>query len=157
MPLYEANCVLDHTPEQLFDLAADVERYPEYLPWWVAARVRRRGTESYETDQIIGLGPIRQRFTSRTVLHRPTTIEVTSTERPFEHFILRWMFERLPQGGCHVALTVDMALRAGFLQDLFDQTLARGVAGVMTSFEARARQLYGPPPAPSPGNKTCTN
>ena len=157
MPLYEANCVLDYTPEQLFDLAADVERYPEYLPWWVAARVRRRGTESYETDQIIGLGPIRQRFTSITLLHRPTMIEVTSTDRRFELFLLRWTFKRLPRGGCHVALTVDMTLRAGFLQNLFDQTLARGVAGVMTSFKARARHLYGPPPAPSPGNKTSTN
>jgi coenzyme Q-binding protein COQ10 len=43
MPLYEADRVLDYPPEQLFELAADVERYPEYLPWWVAARVRKRG------------------------------------------------------------------------------------------------------------------
>jgi coenzyme Q-binding protein COQ10 len=156
MPLYEANRVLDYTPEQLFDLAADVERYPEFLPWWVAARVLRRGAESYQTEQIIGFGPIRQRFTSRTVLHRPTRIEVTSTERPFERFLLRWTFERRPSSSCHVALAVDMTLRAEILQDLFDQTLARGVAQIMTSFEARARQLYGPPPTPTTQDKTST-
>ena len=148
MPLYETNRVLHYAPEQLFDLAADVERYPEFLPWWVAARVSRRGAESYETDQIIGFGPIRQRFTSRTVLHRPTRIEVISTDRPFEQFLLRWTFERLPEGGCEVALTVHMTLRSRLLQGLLDQTLARGVARIMTSFEARAHQLYGPLPAP---------
>jgi coenzyme Q-binding protein COQ10 len=134
-----------------------VERYPEYLPWWVAARVQRRGAEGYETDQIVGFGPIRQRFTSRTVLHRPTMIEVISTDRPFEQFLLRWTFERLPEGGCEVALTVDMTLRSRLLQGLLDQTLARGVARIMTSFEARARQLYGPPPALSTGDKTAAN
>jgi coenzyme Q-binding protein COQ10 len=153
MPLYEADRVLDYPPEQLFELAADVERYPEYLPWWVAARVRKRGAEGYETDQIIGFGPIRQRFTSRTVLHRPAMIEVTSSDRPFERLLLRWTFERQPQGGCHVALAVDMTFRANLLRELFDQTLARGVAQIMTSFEARARQLYGPPLSPSPRNK----
>jgi coenzyme Q-binding protein COQ10 len=80
-------------------------------------------------------------------------IEVTSSDRPFERLLLRWTFERQPQGGCHVALAVDMTFRANLLRELFDQTLARGVAQIMTSFEARARQLYGPPLSPSPRNK----
>ena len=52
-------CTLPYSPEQLFDLAADVERYPEFLPWWVAARVRKREGNVYYTDQIIAIAMIR--------------------------------------------------------------------------------------------------
>ena len=71
MPKYRVSAVLPYTREQLFDLAADVERYPDYLPWWAAARVRKRDGNVYCTDQVIRFGPLRQRFGSRTVLRRP--------------------------------------------------------------------------------------
>jgi Polyketide cyclase / dehydrase and lipid transport len=83
-------------PEQLFDLAADVERYPEFQRWWIAARIRKWEGDSYYTDQVLGFGPIRVRFGSKTVLHRPERIDVTSDEPPFRRFALSWIFEPLP-------------------------------------------------------------
>ena len=74
--------LLPYTAEQLFDLAADVERYPEYLPWWIAARIRKREANVYYTHQVLGLGPIRVSFGSKTVLQPPTRIDVTSKEFP---------------------------------------------------------------------------
>ena len=69
---------LPYSPEQPFDLAADVERYPEFLHWWITARVRKREAEVYCTHQVLGIGPIRIEFESRTVLRRPERIDVTS-------------------------------------------------------------------------------
>jgi hypothetical protein len=51
--------LLPYSPEQLFDLAADVERYPRFLPWWIAARVKTREGNVYYTDQDLAFGPIR--------------------------------------------------------------------------------------------------
>ncbi len=88
MPSHKVSCALHHEPEQLFDLAADVERYPNFLPWWVAACIRERDRDVYYTDQVVGFGIGRASFSSKTVLRRPERIDVTSTDRPFRHFNL---------------------------------------------------------------------
>lgn len=138
--------VLPYSSEQLFDIAADVERYSEFQPWWVATRVRDRHGDVYHTDQVVGLGPIRQRFSSRTVLRRPDRIEVTSSDRPFRRFELTWAFDPVPGEGCRVSLAADVELRSRLLQNLFGQSMARMVEGIAAAFEARAGRLYGPPP-----------
>lgn len=60
--------VLPYNSEMLFDIAADVERYSEYLPWWIEAQVTRREADRYWTDQTITFGPLRARFSSLTAL-----------------------------------------------------------------------------------------
>ena len=108
--------LLPYTAEQLFDLAADVERYPEYLPWWIAARIRKREANVYYTHQVLGLGPIRVSFGSKTVLQPPTQIDVTSKESPFQQFQLSWNFAALAGTGCRVSLTAEFELRSLILQ-----------------------------------------
>ena len=127
-------------PEQLFDLAADVERYPEFLRWWVAARILRREGDIYYTDQVLGLGPLRVRFGSKTVLHRPERIDVTSDEPPFRRFSLSWLFEPQPCAGCRVSLVAELELRSGLLQRVMDRVLPVAIADIIAAFEARALQ-----------------
>ena len=149
MPRHEVHCALAYMPEQLFDLAADVERYPEFLPWWVAARVRKREGNVYYTDQVIGLAMARQRFGSKTVLQRPERIDVTSTDRMFRNFHLIWLFDPLPDNVCQVALVVDLELRSKLIQNLFGRAISRTVGSIMSAFEVRAHRLYGPSESPS--------
>ena len=73
-------------PEPLFDLAADVERYPEFLKWWVAAKILRRNANTYFAEQILGLGPIQFNFVSKTILYRPERIVVTADDPSFRRF-----------------------------------------------------------------------
>jgi len=134
--------LLPYTCEQLFDLAADVERYPEYLRWWIAARIRKRETNAYYTDQVLGLGPIRVSFGSRTVLQPPTRIDVTSKDFPFQQFKLSWNFVTQPGTGCRVSLTAEFELRSFVLQGILYRALPSATADVIAAFEARARSLY---------------
>jgi coenzyme Q-binding protein COQ10 len=137
-----AERLLPYSPEQLFDLAADVERYPEFLRWWITARVRRREGEVYYTDQALGLGPVRLRFGSRTELHRPERIDVTSDESPFRQFKLSWFFESLPGVRCRVTLAAQLELHSYLLQRLAEQVLPGAVADIVAAFETRAHRLY---------------
>jgi coenzyme Q-binding protein COQ10 len=144
MPSHEAQCALAYMPEQLFDLAADVESYPEFLPWWIAARVRKREGNIYFSDQVVGFGVFRERFGSKTVLQRPERIDVTSTDGIFRNFDLTWRFDPLPGNGCRAALMVNLELRSNLIQDMFNRVILRSVGSIMSAFEARAHQLYGP-------------
>ena len=143
MPIHEVHRALPYTAPQLFELAADVERYPEFLPWWIAARVRRREGDVYHTDQIIGFSVLRARFSSKTTLRRPDRIEVVSTGGPFRHFHLVWRFDPEPKRLCRVVLAVDLAFRSRLIERAFDAAIATQLDRLIGAFERRARYLYG--------------
>jgi coenzyme Q-binding protein COQ10 len=143
VPSYQVQHELAHSAEQLFDLAADVERYPDFLPLWIAARVRRREADAYCTDQLVGIGPVRARFQSRTLLQRPERIEVTSTDRLFRHFHLIWRFEPLSDDRCRVTLAAELELRSKTIRELFGRAVNNAFGSILTAFEAQARRVYG--------------
>jgi coenzyme Q-binding protein COQ10 len=143
MPSHEVHRLFGYTPEQLFDLVADVDRYPEFLPWWTEAKIREREGNVYYTDQVIGFGPVRERFGSKTVLKRPERIDVTSSDPPFQHFHLVWQFNPVSAKGCRVDLKADLEFRSGILQGLFGWSLARETRRIITAFQSRADQIYG--------------
>jgi coenzyme Q-binding protein COQ10 len=130
-----------YRPEDLFDLAADVERYPEFLPWWIAARIRARAGSVYTTDQILGLGPLRVRFGSKTVLDRPTRIDVTSDDAPFRRFALVWTFAPVAKDGCRVSLSAELELNSLLLERVVERILPKIVADIMAAFDVRAHDL----------------
>ena len=158
MPRYAVNRVLPYAPEQLFDLVADVERYPEFLPWWVAARIEGWDGDSYRTDQVIGFrGILRQRFRSKTDLVRPKRIDVTADSGPFRHLDIRWTFQPAPNAGCLVGFSVDFELRSKLVGGLFGPLFNAAVRRVVDDFERWARRLYGPPrvrPPPTSGYRS---
>lgn len=143
MPSHEARRTLAYAPEQLFDLAADVEGYPDFLPWWIAARIRDRTGNVYHTDQIIGFGTFRARFVTETLLERPGRIVVTSSDRTFRRFDLEWRFDPQPGGACRVALRVALELRSALAQALFNRAISGSAGSIMSAFEARAHRILG--------------
>jgi coenzyme Q-binding protein COQ10 len=132
--------LLPYPPEGLFDLAADVERYPEFLRWWIAARIRKREANVYYTDQVLGLGPIRLRFGSKTTLDRPKRIEVASEDAPFRRFRLSWCFDAQPNMTCRVGLAAEIELRSRLLGRIVDQALPSLIGNTIAAFEMRAAQ-----------------
>ncbi len=140
---YKLHHVLSFSPEQLFDLAADVEQYPAYLPWWISARVVKREGNIYCTEQIVAFGLIRRRFTTKTTLSRPERIDVISIDRSVRRFDLSWAFVQVPEGGCRVSLIVNLELRPYLLEILFRQALAGRFNRILVAFEKRAHRIYG--------------
>lgn len=126
--------------EVVFDLVADVERYPEFLPLWNEARIyRHRGTAIYFTEQEVGVGPIRQRFHTRTNLVRPERIDITSNDPSFRTFHIGWDFAER-SGGCKVRIALSWKVHSWLMQRGIDLVLPETAKTMVDAFERRARQ-----------------
>lgn len=135
--------VLPYTPEQLFDLVAAVDRYPEFLPWCQAARILRREENGFTAEVVIGFKMFRERFTSRVTFDRPNAITVTYVSGPMKHLNNRWAFAPDP-GGCRLDFAVDFEFRSLLLQSMIGVVFTEAVRHMVKAFSDRAHVLYGP-------------
>lgn len=143
MPTHAEKRQVPHTPEQLFELVADVERYPEFLPWCIGARIKRREGRVLYADLVIGYKMIRERFTSKVDPQREAMrIDVTYTEGPFRYLDNHWVFEPHPDG-CVIDFYVDFEFKSRMLQSVIGLFFNEAVRRMVQAFEARADQLYG--------------
>ncbi len=139
--------LLPHTPDQMFDLVADVARYPEFLPWTAAARIRTRrpveGGEVMEADLVISFKLFREKFGSRvTLLPGERRILTEYIDGPFRHLKSEWRFTPDP-GGCKVGFEVDFEFRNAILAGVIGLVFNEAMTRVVRAFEARAKVLYG--------------
>ncbi len=142
MPTHAEKRFLPYTPEQVFDLVADIERYPEFLPWCVGARIRERRDNVILGDLLIGWRMVREKFSSRVTLNRPDRIDVEYAEGPFKYLKNHWLLERQP-GGCLVDFYVDFEFRSHLLQSVIGALFNEAVKRMVSAFEKRAKELYG--------------
>lgn len=132
-----------YTPEQLFDLVADVEQYPQFLPWIRSSRILRREQDAVWVEMALGIGPLQQHFNSQALLHRPHTIEVTSNDAPFEWHRQQWQFATDHEGRTVVGYSCDFSLRSQVLELISCALLDEAARATVAAFERRARQVYG--------------
>ncbi|MCP1335786.1 type II toxin-antitoxin system RatA family toxin [Futiania mangrovi] len=141
-----------HVPwraDQMYDLVAAVDRYPEFLPWCSGARIRRReladGHETLIADLIISFKVFREKFTSRVTL-RPeeTRVDVDYVDGPFRYLANHWHFIPREDGGCDIDFYVDFEFRSAILQRVVTALFQEAMQRLVRAFEARARDLYGP-------------
>ncbi|HEY7991914.1 MAG TPA: type II toxin-antitoxin system RatA family toxin [Stellaceae bacterium] len=151
MPKHAERRHLPYRADQLFDLVADVERYPEFLPWCTGARIRERKDNVIVADLLIGFRMVRERFTSRVTLSRPGRIDVAYSEGPFRYLENHWKFEPQSDGSCVIDFYVDFEFRSRMLQALIGALFGEAVRRMVGAFEGRAKQLYG---AVDPGGRT---
>jgi coenzyme Q-binding protein COQ10 len=146
MPRFAEQKLVPYSDEQLFDLVADVGRYPEFLPWCVGATVRTRTETELVADLTIGFGPFRESFTSRVALQRPGLIRVRYENGPFRYLTNQWRF--IPErNGCRVDFFVDFEFRSRILQAAIGVVFNEAVRRMVNAFRKRARDVYGPPTA----------
>jgi len=133
----------------MYDLVADVARYPEFLPWTAAARIRSRspianGGEVMEADLVISFKVFRERFGSRvTLLPAENKILTEYIDGPFKHLKSVWSFQDTPTG-CNVAFEVDFEFRNPILAGLIGLVFNEAMTRVVRAFETRAAKLYTP-------------
>ncbi len=152
MPTHAEKRLLRYTPEQMFALVADVRRYPEFLPWCVAARVISREETALVADLTIGFKLFRETFRSQVALDRPGHVHVRYLNGPFKYLNNHWRFTATPQG-TELDFFVDFEFRSALLQAVIGTVFNEAVRLMVRAFERRAMQLYGravPPPAAAP-------
>ena len=147
MPTHAEKRRLPYSPDKLYALVADIERYPEFLPWCVAARIRRREGDVLIADLVIGFKMLRERYTSRVTLHENQRIDVVYSEGPFKYLNNHWIFHPLADGTTMIEFYLDFEFRSRVLQTLMGALFNEAVGLMVGAFEKRARQLYGEPPA----------
>ena len=146
MAIHTRRVHLIYSPAQIFDLVADVEQYPKFLPWFVAAKVFRRKDQTIWTDLTMGTRFFHKRFTTEALLERPHRIYIDSRDPLFKRFVQNWKFETSPGGGTDVEYRVDFSFQSRLLQILIEGSFAGRAVEMIAAYERRARELYGASP-----------
>ena len=148
MPRQAETKTLPYSAQQMFDLVADVARYPEFLPWTAAARIRSvrevAGGQEMLADLVISFKVFRERFGSKvTLLGADMRILTEYIDGPFKHLKSVWAFKDLPEGGCEVAFEVDFEFKNAILDGIIGLVFNEAMTRVVRAFETRADKLYG--------------
>jgi len=153
MPKHSETHALPYTPEQMFDLVADVGRYGEFLPWVSAIRVRSNNDTQMIADMIVGFKGLRETFTSKVDKQRPSEIHVDYLDGPLKYLHNDWRFRPDGDGGSLVDFSVDFAFKNRVFEMLAGQVFDRALRKMIGAFETRAAELYGASDVPSEGSE----
>lgn len=142
MPKHTETRRLPWSAEQMFDLVADIGRYPEFLPWVQGMRIRSNDGAIVVADMIVGFKMVRERFTSRVRLERPSHLHVDYIDGPLKHLHNDWLFRSVP-GGCEIDFSVDFEFRNRMFERLAGMFFGEAFKRMVGAFETRAAEIYG--------------
>jgi coenzyme Q-binding protein COQ10 len=144
MKAHSEQRVMPYSAVQMFNLVADVARYPEFLPWCTGARIREKRDDLIVADLMIGFKMVRERFTSRVRVNRQALqIDVDYIDGPFKYLQNHWTFIDIENGHCRVDFHLEFEFRSLVLQKLIGVLFHEAVRRMVSAFESRAKQLYG--------------
>ena len=146
MPTHTEKRIMPYTAKQMYDLVADVETYPDFLPWCAATRIRKVTKDSHKTiieaDLIIAFKVFRERFGSRVTLKdEKFSIDVEYLDGPFKYLNNHWIFRDV-DGGCEADFFVDYEFKSRVLQALIGVVFNEAMQRIVKAFEMRADDLY---------------
>ncbi|TBN08364.1 type II toxin-antitoxin system RatA family toxin [Agrobacterium cavarae] len=147
MPQFETRRLVKHSPDRMYDLVADVEKYPEFLPLCDGLTVRskkeRDGKTLLVADMTVGYKAIRETFTTQVLLKPDErAIDVKYLDGPFRYLDNRWRFEPTDNGGCSVYFFIDYEFKNRLLGALMGSMFDRAFRMFAEAFEARADRIY---------------
>ena len=155
MPRHKETRRLPYTPEQMFDLVADVARYGEFLPWVAAVRVKSDSQTEMVADLVVGFKALKERFTSRVTKQRPGKIHVDYLDGPLKYLKNDWSFDPDGEGGCQVGFNVDFEFKSRIFEAIAGQMFGMAIKRMVGAFETRAQQLYGSGVSPGSSNSNA--
>ena len=142
MPTHAEKRHLPYSDRQMFDLVANIECYPEFLPWCVGTRIKTRDEEMIVADMVIGYKMFREKFTSRVKLSTPDRIDVIYEDGPFRYLNNHWIFLPQEDGSCVVDFYVDFEFQSKLLQKMIGVVFNEAVKIMVHAFEKRATAVY---------------
>jgi coenzyme Q-binding protein COQ10 len=151
MPSHSETRTLPYSAKQMYDLVADVEDYPQFLPWTAAARIKSRDpqgdVEIMIADLVVSFKVFRERFSSKvTLVEGDNRIETEYLDGPFKYLHSTWRFEDATGDdatGCHVKFDVSFEFKSRLLQGAAGMFFNEAMQRIVRAFESRAKELYG--------------
>src|ERR1700704_6306346 len=149
MPQFSSKRRVHHSAPQMFDLVADVERYPEFVPLCKSLKIRQRtpkpdGTEIVIADMMVSFKLVREAFTSRVTLDRRNLkILVEYLQGPFSNLENRWSFEPKSDATCDVSFFISYEFKSRMLAMLMGTMFDAAFQRLAAAFEKRADAIYG--------------
>ena len=139
---------IPYSPKQMFDLVADVGRYPEFLPWCLAALVTGRDDGVLRADVVVGKGPFRETFTSKVTLsgggdEESRRIDVEYVRGPMREMANHWAFRPADGGGTEIDFLVEFEFKSRLIDSVMAAFFEDAVMRMVDAFLARADALYG--------------
>ena len=144
MPVHDETRYVPFAPGLMFDLVADVQSYPKFLPWCIGVRVRDRHPHCFLADVIIGFKMLREKYTSRVNLDLAGhAIRIDYLDGPFKRLENNWKFIPAANGGTNIEFHISFEFQSRLLQSLISKMFGEAVNVMVNAFERRAHQLYG--------------
>lgn len=134
---------LPYTPEQLFDLVADIEKYPEFLPWCLDAHILSREENSLLADLTLGYSFFRETFQSKVHLTPKIRIDVEYVRGPFHFLNNHWVFKENLNGGTDIEFFIDFQFHNHLFQGMIQKVFESAFDQMLGAFEKRAEKIYG--------------
>lgn len=143
MPTHAEKRELPYPPDDLYALVSDIEKYPEFLPWCVGLRIRKRESKTITADMMIGFKVFREKFTTRVTLDPKERIDVEYLNGPFKYLNNHWIFRPVGEHSCEIDFYVDFEFKSALLQKAIGVVFNEAVQKMINAFETRAHHIYG--------------
>lgn len=149
MPSFTDSKPSPYSTRQLFEMVADVEKYPEFLPWCRAARILSRKENEFEGELLIHFKGMNEKYTSRVQLTPPANdsdtgeIHVSLVSGPFEYLTNHWKFEPRAEGGSIINFHVDFKFKSRLLEAMIGGVFTKASEKMVGAFLERAEKLFG--------------
>ncbi len=142
MPTHAEKRILPFKAKEIFDLVADVEKYPDFLPWIISAKIISREDNKFIADLEIGYKIICTSYRSEVILTPHQTIDINYVDGPFRYLNNHWHFKELDEKLMEVDFFIDFDFQSNYLQVLLQSAFTEVVKRMIQSFEKRASEIY---------------
>ncbi|MFA4913242.1 MAG: type II toxin-antitoxin system RatA family toxin [Burkholderiaceae bacterium] len=143
MHTVQRSVLVPHSAAQMFDLVADVEKYPEFMPWCGGTQVHARDEHGIQASVTISFAGLRQTFTTRNTHRYPENIDLELVDGPFSALVGRWTFQPLDEHACKVLFVLEYAFSNRALETIVGPVFNRIASSFIDSFTKRANDKYG--------------
>ncbi len=143
--MYSEARIVPYAAETMYRVVADVERYPEFLPWVLGLRVKSREANIVIAEMMVGYKAFREKYTSRILLDPAAlTVDVTQETGPFRKLENHWRFTPVAETSCEIQFAIDFEFRNRLLGAVAGASFEKALIKMTTAFEARAATLSSP-------------
>ncbi len=150
MPSHKEIKILPYTSKQIFDLVMDIETYPQFLPWCLAAKITNKNSENnLDADLVINFKGFSQKYSSNVRSGNPTDgeflINVVAIDGPFRSLVNSWQlknFSNQEKNSCQIEFFIDFEFRSKILGKMMEVIFAKATQKMIDAFEKRAKIIY---------------